>query len=272
MGIRALAIGLSFSFLAAQNVQASPAPDSEYSEFFTIAETTEKHSDPLNPIELLAVQVEEVIKNINLLTWKHINSPLPVPIEKYDRLKHFGSWIVDPRENTCKTTRAKVLIRDSKTEVEMNPNGCSVKSGTWYDPSVDQTFTNATFMEIDHFVPLKNVYISGAWKWTPAQRCLYFNYMGNSIHLVPFNKTENRIKSDNTPERYMPPEQNYRCEYLNRWLTVKAIWKVAINPNEAAAIVDHIKRENCDEEAFHLDEAFIKQQRRLIKDNLAMCQ
>lgn len=273
---RVLAISLIFLGLTVQKAYSSPAPESEYSEFFTISEhiekTPEDDQDQLNPIKIVSVQAEELIKKINLLVWKHFNSPLPAPAERYDRKKHFGVWITDHRDNSCMTTRAKVLVRDSQEQVKMNPNGCSVKSGSWYDPSVDRTFTDATFMEIDHFVPLKNVYISGAWKWTPAQRCLYYNYMGNSIHLVPFNRTENRVKSDNTPERYMPPERSYRCEYLNRWLTVKAIWKIAINPNEAAAIIDHVKRENCDESTFKLDEAFIKQQRRTIRDNLEMCQ
>ena len=259
------------SFCINQKLQAAPAPDEHYSEFFLISEEPEKAS--VDPIQLMATHLENIISQINLTSWELVNRPLPTPTEKYDRKKHFGTWIRDPRDKSnCLTTRAKVLIRDSKTQVQMSPNNCTVKQGSWYDPSVNQTFTDAQFMEIDHFVPLKNVYISGGWQWSPEMRCLYANFMGNPMHLVPFNRTENRAKADNTPERYMPPEKSYRCEYLYKWLTVKAIWKVALNPNEATAINNYLKSENCNIQNFSVDTDFVKQQRRWMADNLSMCQ
>ena len=251
-------------------VHASPAPEDRYSEFFLISEDLE--APPINPVQMVAAQWNKIPNKIDLLNWVHHQKSLPVPKEKYDRLKHFGTWINDKRDRSCLNTRGKVLTRDSLKSVKLDYKGCKVESGKWYDPSVDQTYTDAEDVEIDHFVPVKNAYIGGAWKWSKEVRCMYFNFLGNDLHLTPLNKPQNRSKADNTPERYMPPEKSYRCEYLAKWLTVKAIWNVAINPKEGAAILSYIRSENCNPQDFKLTADYVQDQRQWIQDNLAMCQ
>lgn len=264
-------ICLIFVFALHDVAIAGPAPDEGFDNYFVISEKNEPEVS-LNPIAVLKVGFDAVSRTINLLMWDQIKRPLPQAPQKYDRLKHFGTWIRDPRDHDCLSTRAKVLIRESTTGVEFDSSKCAVRRGRWYDPSVDQTFEDAQIMEIDHFVPVKNAYISGAWKWSRTKRCLYFNFLGNSMHLIPFNRTENRRKADNTPDRYMPPESKYRCEYLYKWLVIKSIWKLALNPSEADAIEKSVKSEKCDLSQFTLPTIVLKAQRQWMTDNAKMCE
>ena len=261
---------LFFCATLSQVVFASTAPAESFKTYFIIDEH-ESHKKTIMPLEVLNEGIRAVVKEIDLLKWDSINHPLAQPKESYDRLKHFGTWVRDPRERNCLTTRAKVLIRDSEMQVKMNDKGCSVKKGQWYDPSVDQTFEDGTLMEIDHLVSLKNAYISGAWDWEPKVRCLYANFMGNKMHLIPLNKSENARKGDNTPDHYMPSNKKYRCEYVFKWLAIKSIWQLALNPSEADAIQRIVKDENCDTSQYVYTKQNLKQQRQWMIDNAEIC-
>jgi len=185
-----------------------------------------------------------------LLRWKKIAEQPSDPAEPYNRKKHFGGWKRIPK--TCMNVRAHILIRDSTTEVGLRPSGCTVDSGTWNDPYTGQVFTSAEDLDIDHFVPLKNAYISGGWKWDREKICRYGNFMKNKYHLIPSYKSENRRKSDLTPADYLPPNPKFLCEYAIRWLKIKTIWGLVMMPPEAAAIQKVIRENNCDPKSFEM--------------------
>jgi hypothetical protein len=71
----------------------------------------------------------------------------------YERSK-FKTW--DTIEGTC-NTREYVLKRDG-TDVVVD-SACTATSGTWVSPYDGATWTAASDLDIDHFVPLSN-----AWK------------------------------------------------------------------------------------------------------------
>ena len=86
----------------------------------------------------------------------------------YDR-DEFGGWI--DVDNDCQNTRAEILIDNSKEEVFFRSfNNCVVDSGYWYDPYTDRHYSLAEDVQIDHFVPLKNAYISGAHEWSEDRK------------------------------------------------------------------------------------------------------
>lgn len=49
-------------------------------------------------------------------------------------------------------------------------SACTATSGTWFSPYDGATWTAASDVDIDHMVPLKNAWISGANAWTTAKR------------------------------------------------------------------------------------------------------
>ena len=87
----------------------------------------------------------------------------------YDRLL-YGSWVDE--DGDCQNTRAEVLIRDNDFGVVefKTLKQCHVVSGTWFDPYTGEVFQEASQLDIDHVVPLKNAHQSGAWAWSPEKK------------------------------------------------------------------------------------------------------
>jgi len=252
------------------------ADSSDFTEDQTEIDTGEL-PDPSDMSPLNAVPVKKVITYAravakSLLRWTHHDQLETQPTMKYDRKFHFGRWINDPNDQTCYNTRARVLIRDSETSVSFkDKNHCVVDSGRWEDPYAGGTLYVSKELHIDHMVPLKNAYISGAWEWDFQTRCTYANYMGNPFHLITASGRENMSKGDDTPEKYMPPNSSYRCEYLANWLKIKLIWNLRMGRSEAEAINRAMEESNCDGRKFKMSIVELKRQRKLIYENRFSC-
>lgn len=208
---------------------------------------------------------------VNLLDLEKIQKKFPKPSENYNRGKHFGGWIREGNDNSCLNTRGKVLVRDSISNVTYSSNGCTVQDGQWDDPYSAEELTTAKDIQIDHFVPLKNAYMTGAYEWDFNKRCLYANFLGNKFHLLSVSGHENTVKSDSSPAGYMPPNKDYKCQYLKQWLLVKTIWGLKITPMEGEAIQKSIDQGRCDRADFITSQSFIDQQKQYIEDHADLC-
>ncbi|MNK93284.1 hypothetical protein D3C87_1134360 [compost metagenome] len=264
-------------------VMAAFVSSSAHADFFTVSEEklpiTEAHFQ--EPQKIFIDAFEELREEWNslspapsyfLLKFAVHSGDYGTVVEKYNRAKHFGSWIRGHNDNRCLNTRGLVLERDSQGPVSYSSDGCSVKTGHWQDPYAGRSFTDAADIQIDHFVPLKNAYISGAADWTPKKRCLYANFLGNDFHLIAVLGRENMRKSDKSPVGYMPPNAAYRCQYLNQWLKVKMIWAMNLSSEEANRIADLVKENYCDLASFRYSESELLEQRQIIADNANLCQ
>lgn len=252
-------------------------------EYYTIDEgqssfAPQAHTVPSTDISPLnALSYEQFVAYartvaVSLLRWTYHDQAPSHPAEKYNRKLHFGRWINDPNDDTCFNTRAQVLVRDSLGKVSFKEsNRCIVEKGQWNDPYAGEVIEESKQLQIDHMVPLKNAYISGAWEWNFQTRCVYANYMGNEFHLVTASGHENMSKGDSTPEKYIPPNQTYRCEYLANWLKIKLIWKLKMVRGEVEAIRQAIKDSGCDARSFALSQLELKRQRKLIYENRYNC-
>ncbi|WP_413575090.1 HNH endonuclease family protein [Bdellovibrio sp. HCB290] len=252
-----------------------------FDEYYTVsAQSSSDHSqsynlDPINAVqeifEASVIPGEIKAAVISLLSFDHHNEDYGNVAQPYNRKSHFGGWIYPSHDNSCFNTRGLVLERDSKVPVTMNSNGCSVIRGEWAEPYTGRTVTEASEIQIDHFVPLKNAYVSGAHKWNFSKRCLYANFMGNDFQLLSTDGPENMRKSDNTPERYMPPNRAYACQYLQQWLKVKLIWDLGLTPPEKQVVENLIQQNNCQLSQFRYSVAELQQQKRFISDNAGLC-
>lgn len=247
------------------------APLNVRAEFYTFEENRiVTHSDWQDPAEIFSALAKATT---NLLKWTIHDQTRPVAIEKYERLRHFGTWVDDWRTNDCYDTRAIILARDSETEVGYSTtNQCKVFSGTWADPYSGQTFKLAREIEVDHVVALKNAYDSGAWGWDYQHRCLYANFTGFENHLISVSMPENRRKGDRGPERWMPSNDNYACQHLQNWLVVKYIWNLNMSDEEAVAIENQIKFHGCTAKSFQYSTSEINKARRFAVNNLELCE
>lgn len=273
MGLRFCLISAALVLLGASSF-AQPVfapPTDPLNFYFKIHENSPRIESFSAPMDLLDLhQVMEAA--LNLLAFDSFKQPFPEPTEPYNRLAHFGTWVRDPRDKTCFNTRAKVLMRDSKTQVIFNEkNRCLVASGTWNEPYTGQVHTLASEIQIDHLVPLKNAYTTGASRWDWLHRCLYANYIGNPFHLVSADGSQNMRKGDRTPADWMPPNKQISCAYLSNWLQVKLIWGLVIAPREASAIQNLARQSGCNPAQFQVSSSMPREQRKVIADNLNLC-
>jgi hypothetical protein len=133
-------------------------------------------------------------------------------------------------------TRAEVLERDSLVPVQKSGGRCTVDSGKWLSVYDGRTWLLGRDVQIDHLVSLKEVWDSGGWAWSAAQRSDYANNLGNRITLNVATKSENAKKGEKDPSNYLPPLVSYRCTYLANWVAVKVQWKLSMDQSEYGRI------------------------------------
>ena len=256
-----------------------------YSEYFTVSEDRPRDpqsvvSPSLSPqshFQAMGSDLEDGFfikaakKALFLLKFDHHNGTFGQTREPYDRQYHYGGWSRDRRTPDCFNTRAKVLMRDSIEQVEINESTCSVTKGRWADPYSGREFYDAKDIQSDHFVPLKNSYVSGAWKWDYQKRCLYANYLGNKYHLIAASGRENMIKGDKSPDRYMPPNRNYNCQYVQQWLKLKMIWDLGLTPPEVSKIRELVQEYRCANTDLVISAEELSRQRAIINQNMDLC-
>ncbi|MEQ1722493.1 MAG: HNH endonuclease family protein [Pseudobdellovibrio sp.] len=269
-------LSLNSAFATVVDVTADVPPENEVLEKnFVSIDLVADNTASISIVKSFNSIVKLVQANYySLLNWHtYSRSPKNMEIPNYNRLEQFGRWINDPNDDTCYNTRAKVLVRDSdKTVIFKDTNHCVVDGGYWQDPYTDQPFTNAKDIQIDHLVPLKNAYMSGASKWSFRARCLYANYLGAEFHLISSNGTQNMKKGDKSPDKYMPPNPEYTCTYVKNWLSVKFLWGLKMTEAEAAAIVKIISDNNCNTQKMRMTYHQIMTQAEFAQDNADLCE
>jgi hypothetical protein len=152
------------------------------------------------------------------------------------RRSFFGGWRDADRD--CQNTRQEMLLRamiqDPKSlsahEARLSDDGCRVLTGLWRDPYTGRTFEDAALLDVDHLVPLKHAWAHGADTWTADKRRAFAN---DTLNLVVVSASENRRKGASGPVDYMPPNLTYRCEYIDRWLTIKKVYGLSLSGEEA---------------------------------------
>jgi hypothetical protein len=146
----------------------------------------------------------------------------------------FKHWI-DANGNGC-DTREEVLIAESQSKPQVDAYGCKVIEGDWLSPYDNVMHTNPSDLDIDHMVPLKEAWDSGAWNWTAAQRQTFANDLSDPRALIAVTAGQNRSKSDRDPSNWIPPQKSYVCTYLSEWVAIKAKWKLSMDQSEFGRI------------------------------------
>ncbi len=139
--------------------------------------------------------------------------------------KLFGSTWSDV-DSDCQNTRAEILISRSLERVGLNKKGCIVLSGKWNDFYFNETHTRASDVDIDHVVPLKNAFDTGAANWPEEKRVRFANDPDN---LVITNLKYNRQKGAKSPLEWLPVQKNYACKYLKSWISTKEKYHLTIS-------------------------------------------
>lgn len=152
----------------------------------------------------------------------------------YDR-DDFPHWI---EQDGC-STRQEILIAERR---KGTASGCKVAGGQWFSPYDGETFTSASRLDIDHFVPLEQAYVSGALKWNRATRTRFANDLGYAGSLIAVSASSNRSKGASDPAEWLPPRTAYRCRYVGTWIAVKYRWRLTTDKGERGVLREWIRR------------------------------
>lgn len=154
------------------------------------------------------------------------------PDKGYKR-SDFGSWRSTGHGCNTRTTLLKNTGQDVRTS-----DHCRVTSGSWYSAYDGKPVSRANQLDIDHLVPLKEAYRSGADHWNRQQR---ENYANDPLVLIPVSKASNRSKSDQDPDSWRPSNHSSWCENANRWIEIKKRYKLTADEREQAALSDMLR-------------------------------
>ena len=145
----------------------------------------------------------------------------------------FNLW-VDADGNGC-DTRREVLIGEARVSPHVG-SGCDLSGGRWWSAYDNLFITNASSLDIDHFVPLAEAWRSGAFRWSAGTREAFANDLGYSLSLIAVTAHTNRSKSDADPAGWLPPFNAYRCTYVATWVAIKWRWRLTIDRLEKGAL------------------------------------
>ncbi len=146
----------------------------------------------------------------------------------YVRAK-FRAWI-DADGDSC-DTREEVLLAESRVTTRRGA-GCRVMSGRWYSPYDGRTWTNPSDVDIDHVIPLKEAWESGARSWSPDTRKRFANDLSFGWSLDAMTDNLNSSKQARDPAGWLPPRA--KCRYVTHWIAVKYRWRLTIDRAEKA--------------------------------------
>lgn len=150
----------------------------------------------------------------------------------YEREK-FNHWV--DADGDCQDARDEVLRAESTKKAR---GRCEVTKGAWHSAYDDVTLKRPGGLDIDHMVPLKEGWESGADAWTSEERETYANDLGDPRALIAVTAASNRSKSDQDPADWMPDARSYHCTYVADWVAVKIRWSLYADPAEQAALAD----------------------------------
>jgi hypothetical protein len=165
--------------------------------------------------------------------------------EGYDR-DLFGDW----RTVDGCTTRERVLIEESLSPAQVDPFGCKVIAGDWVSAYDGVATSDPTDLEIDHLVPVREAWVSGASGWGKERRGAFYNDVGFAGSLVAVSSASNQAKGASDPSDWRTPWTEARCRYAWDWVQVKLRWDLSADEAEVAALEEMLT--GCDVGGFPL--------------------
>lgn len=150
----------------------------------------------------------------------------------YDR-SLFPHWI-DVDRDGC-DARREVLIVEAVVSPVVGDR-CSLTGGSWYSAFDGVTITDDSSVDMDHMVPLKEAWDSGAHAWSEDRRRAFANDIDLPEALIGVSRSSNRSKGARDPAEWLPPLASYHCQYVRDWMVVKIKWELSVDAREFNAL------------------------------------
>ena len=203
--------------------EAEPEPEAESDS--TTAPEPEPEPEPATAEPSSGVAAVLALLDALTVTAEHTSG--------YDR-HLFNHW-TDEDKDGC-DTRREVLLAEAVV-APARGSRCSLSDGEWisrYDGQTEQG--NGRGFDVDHLVPLKEAWESGAHGWSSDRREQYANDLGYEHSLIAVSARSNRSKSAQDPATWMPPDAGQHCWYAAAWVHVKTRWSLTVDTAEVNAV------------------------------------
>lgn len=164
------------------------------------------------------------------------------PRVDYDR-DLFRHWTTGA--NGC-SIREQVLINESRTPAQVDPQGCTVRSGDWLSIYDGYSTPDPGELDIDHVVALGEAWDSGANSWDAGRREAFANDLAEPGALIAVTAATNRSKSDRDPSSWQPPNDGAWCQFATDWVNVKVKWDLTADAAEVNAL-RNMMRAGCED-------------------------
>lgn len=159
----------------------------------------------------------------------------------YDR-DLFRTWI-DEDGDGC-DTREEVLLAEA-VDAPSQGSSCDLSGGEWYSWYDEAYWYDKSDVDIDHVVPLGEVWQSGGYGWSSTHREEYANDLGDDRTLEAVTDNVNQSKGDRDPAVWMPPASSATCKYIDYWVAVKTRWQLTAGDAEISALENYAS--GCDD-------------------------
>jgi len=152
----------------------------------------------------------------------------------YARTEFYDDW---PTIDGC-SLRQKIIKREFGDTAVLS-DGCTVIAGEYDEPYTGehkvfrQKSEISKGIQIDHAVALSNAWQTGAQNLTKDER---YNLATDPLNLLAVDASANMTKSDSDAASWLPDNQNFRCSYVARQVSVKFKYKLWVTQSERDAI------------------------------------
>ena len=205
------------------------SPSSRYQiEILELASANGAEFDPIKAIETLAVKGR-------------------APKTGYSRSAFGPAW-ADVDRNGC-DTRNDILKRDlTQITFRAKTKDCVVESGVLLDPFSGETINfrrgegTSAIVQIDHVVALSNAWQTGIFKSDIAIRKSFAN---DPLNLLAVKGSLNSQKGDGDAATWLPPNKQFRCDYVSRQVEVKVKYNLWLTRAEKDAILRILSNPPC---------------------------
>ncbi|MEU4065539.1 DUF1524 domain-containing protein [Streptomyces wedmorensis] len=151
---------------------------------------------------------------------------------KETAFRHWNKGL-DPADG-C-DTRSEVLLAEAVDAPRAGAD-CALTGGRWTSYYDGQNVTDPATLRVDHLVPLREAWESGASGWTAARREQYANDQGAAATLVAVTARSRRDKADRDPAEWVPSDAGRYCRYVGEWVGTKLRWGLSADKDEVEAL------------------------------------
>jgi len=205
------------------------SPSSKYQiEILQLASANGAEFDPIRALETLAVKGR-------------------APKTGYSRSAFGPAW-ADVDGNGC-DTRNDILKRDlTQITFRAKTKDCVVESGVLADPFSGESINfqrgekTSALVQIDHVVALSNAWQTGIFKADLATRK---NLANDPLNLLAVKGSLNSQKGDGDAATWLPPNKQFRCNYVSRQVEVKVKYNLWLTRAEKDAILRVLSNPPC---------------------------